>query len=208
MLVGLPGVPGLAADVELRKGKGAVFLPVENGPADVMVVPVADPVGHFMGVLELPSGNGGEDVVAEDVAVSFRRAEEGVVRKLVGSVASGTDNVALAGPAVEVEAGPVPVTRVPMDTKAEVVLVRGNGAELVFAMGTLVVTEVGFLVVRMTEVLVVVDTDNTVCALGPTVEVVLFSGVEVLEMAVIVVFGLKIERGNVLRVDTGEVELT
>lgn len=206
MLIELPGVPGVAADVELTKGKGADFVLVDSGPADVRVVPAADPVGRA-GVLELLSGNGGEEEVAEDTAVSFRRAEKDVVRELVGAVTSGADNVALVGSAVDVEGGPVPVTRVPMDTNAEVVLVRGNGSELVFAMGTLVVTEVGLLVVRMTEVLVVVDTDNTVCSLGPAVEVVLFSGVEVLEIAVIVALGLKIERGNVLRVNTGEVEL-
>lgn len=206
MLIELPGVPGLAADVELTKGKGADFVLVDSGPADDRVVPAADPVDHE-DVLELLIGNGGEEEVAEDVAVSFRRAEEDVFRKLVDSVTSGTDNVVLVDSAVEVEGGPAPVTRVPLDTNAEVVLVRGNGAELVFAMGTLVVTEVDLLVVSMTEVLVVVDTDNTVFSLGPAVEVVLFSGVEVLEIAVIVALGLKIERGNVLRVNTGEVEL-
>lgn len=208
-LVGLPEVPGLAADVVLKKGKGAVFVLVDNGPADVSVVPAADPVGHADS-LELLSGNGGEDVVAEDVAVSFRRAEDGVTRKPVDSVTSGAENVVLVSPVVEVKLRLVPVTRVPVNRDADVVLVRGNGAKVVLVFATLVVTEVDLLVVSMTEVLVVVDTDNTVCALGPAVEVVLFRGVEVLKMAVIVVLGLKIERGNVLRVDTdtGEVELT
>lgn len=191
----------------LKKGKGTVFVLVDNGPADIRVVPAADPVGHA-DALELLSGNGGEDVVAEDVAVSFRRAEEGVTRKPVDSVTSGAENVVLVSPVVEVKLRPVPVTRVPVNRDADVVLVRGNGAKVVLVLATLVVTEVDLLVVSMTEVLVVVDTDNTVCKLGPAVEVVLFRGVEVLKVAVIVVLGLKIERGNVLRIDTGEVELT
>lgn len=205
--IGLPEVPGLAADVVLMKGKGAVFVLVDNGPADVRVVPLSDPVGPA-DVLELLSGNGREAVVAEDVAVSFRRAEEGVTRKPVDSVTSGAKDVVLIGPTVEVKFKPVPVTRVPVNRDADVVLVRGNGAKDVPVLATLVVTEVDLLVVRMTEVLVVVDTDNTVCTLGPAVEVVLFRGAEVLKVVVIVVSGSKIERGNVLRVDTGEVELT
>lgn len=161
-----------------------------------------------MEVVELLSGNGGEAVVAEAAAVLFRRADEDMFRELVGSGASGADNVVLVGPAVEVECGPVPVTRVPVETNAEVVLVRGNGAGLVLAKGTLVVTEVDLLVVRITEVLVVVDTDNTVCEPGATVDVVLFRGVEELEAEGIVVLGVKIDRGNVLRVDIREVVLT
>lgn len=184
------------------KGKGAV----DSGPADSRVVPTADAVGHTK-VLELLSGNGGEAVVAEDAAVSFRGTEEVFVRKLVGSVATGAGNVVLVGPAVEVGGGAVPVMRVAVDTSAEVALVRGNGAEIVLALGTLVVTEVDLLVVRMTDALVVVDTGNTVCELGPTVDVVLFRNVEELEVGNIVVLGVKIDKGNVLRVDTGEVEL-
>lgn len=208
ILIRLPEVPGLAADVELRKGKGAGFVLGDNGPTDVRVVPVADPIGHS-DVLELLSGKGREAVVAEDVAVSFRRAEEGVTRKPVDSVTSGAEDVVLVGPTVEVKFRPVPVTRVSVNRDADVMLVRGNGAEVVVVLATLVVTEVDLLVVRMTEVLVVVDTDNTVCTLGPVVEVVLFSGAEVLKVkvAIIVELGLNIERGNVLRVDIGEVKL-
>lgn len=147
--------------MELSRGKGAVLVLVDSGPADMRVVPAADSVGHVE-VLELLSGNGGEAVVAEDVAVSFRRAEEDVLRKLVGFVTSGVDNVALVAPAVGVGCGPAPVTRVPVDANAEVVLVRGNGAEVVLVFGTLVVTEVDLPVVRKIEALVVVETDKTV----------------------------------------------
>lgn len=183
--------------MELSRGKGAVLVLVDSGPVDMRVVLAADPVGHVE-ILEFLSGNGAEAVVAEGVAVSFRRAEEDVVRELVGSVTSGIDNVELVDPAVGAGCGPAPVTRLPVGTNAEVVLVRGNGAEVVLVLCTLVVTEVDLPVVRTTEVLVVVDTDNAV---------VLFTGVEELEVAGIVVLGVKIDRGNVLRVDIREVLL-
>lgn len=193
----IPETPDSAVDVELSRGKGAVLVLVDSGPADMRVVPAADCVGHVE-ALELLSGNGGEAVAAEDAAVSLRRAEEDVVCKLVGAVASGVGNVALVDPAVGVGCGPAPVTRVPVDTNAEVVLVRGNGAEVVLVLCTLVVTEVDLPVVRKIEVLVVVDTDVTV---------VLFGVVDELEVAGIVVLGVKIDRGNVLRVDKREVVL-
>lgn len=207
ILIELPDVPGLATDVVLMKGKGAVFVLVDSGPADVKVVPISDPVGPA-DVLELLSGNGREALVAEDVAVSFRRPEEGGTRKPVDFVTSGAEDDVLVAPTVEFKLRPVPVTRVPVNRDADVVLVRGNGAKVVSVLATLVVTEVDLLVVRMIEVLVVVDTDNTVCTLGPAVEVVLFRSAEVLKVVVFVVLGSKIERGNVLRVDTVEVELT
>lgn len=185
----------------------AVFVLVDSGPADVIVVPAADPVVH-MEVLELPSGNGGETVAADDTAVSFRRAEEGVVLRLVGPATSGADNVVLVSTAVEIALGPVPVTRAPVDTDAEVVLVRGNGAELVLAVSTLVDKEVVLLVVKITELLVVVDTGSVVCELSPIADVVLFTRVEELEVADVVTFGVKIDRGNVLRVDIEEFVLT
>lgn len=203
---GIPEVPGLAADVELSRGKGAVSVLVDSGPADFVVVPAVDPIAH-MEVLELPSGNGGETVVADDTAVSFRRADEDDVRRLVGPAVSGADNAVFVDPAVEVERWPVPVTRVPVDADAEVVLVRGNGAELVLAVSTLVDKDVNLLVVKITDVLIAVDTDSIVCKLSPIVDVVLFRAVEELEVADVVTFGVKIDRGNVLRVDIWEVVL-
>lgn len=195
-----------AVDVELTRGNGAVFVVVDSGPADVIVAPAADPVAHAE-VVELIGGNGGERLFAEDAAVSFRRADEVVVPKLVGSVASGTENVALADPALEVECGPVPVTRAPVDINAEVVLVRGNGAGLVLVLSTPLVGEVDLLVVKMRVAFVVLDADNTVCRLGPTVNVVLLRGAEELKAAEAVTLGVKIDRGNVLRIDRG-VEVT
>ncbi|KAH8761981.1 hypothetical protein F5883DRAFT_716537 [Diaporthe sp. PMI_573] len=191
-----------AVDVELTRGNGAVLVVVDSGPADVIVAPAADPVAHAE-VVELIGGNGGERLFAEDAAVSFRRADEVVVPKLVGSVASGTENVALADPALEVECGPVPVTRVPVDINAEVVLVRGNGAGLVLVLSTPLVGEVDLLVVKMRVAFVVLDADNTVCRLGPTVNVVLLRGAEELKAAEAVTLGVKIDRGNVLRIDRG-----
>lgn len=192
-------------NVEFTSGNGAGLVVVDSGPADVIVAPAADPVSHTE-VLELLSGNGGERLVAEDVAVSFRREDEVAVRELVGLVASETESVALVGPALEAECGPVLVIKVPEDNNAEVVLVRGNGAEVILVVSTLVVSEVDLLVVRMREALVVVDTDDTVCRLGPTV--LLFRGVEEFEVAETVIFGVKMDRGNVLRIDIGDVEVT
>lgn len=174
---------------------------VDSGPADAMVVPPEDSVGQVE-TLELLIGKGGEAIVAGSEVVSFWRAEVDVVRKLVVSVMSGADNVALVGLEVGAECGPVPVTRVPVDTTAEVVLVRGNGAEVDLVLDTPIVPEVDLLVVRMTEVLVVVDTDNTVCVLNPIVDMVVFRGVEELEVTITVALGVKIDRENVLRVDT------
>lgn len=203
----IPEAPDSAVDVELSRGKGAVFVLVDSGPADDIVEPTVDPVAR-MEVVELLSGSGGEAVVAEDAAVPFRRAAEDVVRELVGPGPSGADNVVLVDPAVDVEGGPVSLTRVPVGKNTEVVLVKGNGAGLVLPKGTLVVPEVDLLVVRVREVLVVVDNDNTVCEPGSTVDVVLFGDVEELEVAGIVLLGVKIDRGNVLRVDIWEVVLT
>lgn len=180
---------------------------VDSGPADFMVVPPADSVGQVE-TLELLIGKGGEAVVAGSEVVSLWRADVDVVRKLVVSVMSGADNVALVGLEVGAECRPVPVTRVPVDTDAEVVLVKGNGAEVDLVLDAFFVTDVDLLVVRMTEVLVVVDTDNTVCVLGPIVDMVVFRGVEESDVAITVALGVNIDRGNVLRVDTWEVELT
>lgn len=180
---------------------------VDSGPADSMVVPPADSVGPVE-TLELLIGKGGEAVVAGSEVVSLWRADVDVVRKPVVSVMSGADNVALGGWEVGAECRPVPVTRVPVDTDAEVVLVKGNGAEVDLVLDAFFVTDVDLLVVRMTEVLVVVDTDNTVCVLGPIVDMVVFRGVEESDVAITVALGVNIDRGNVLRVDTWEVELT
>lgn len=193
--------------MELTSGNGAGLVVVDSGPADVIVTPAADPVSHTE-VLELLSGNGGERLVAEDAAVSFRREDEVAVRELVGVVASETESVVLVGPALEAECGPVLVIKVPEDNNADVVLVRGNGAEVVLVVSTLVLSEVDLLVVRMREALVVVDTNDIVWRLGPTVDVVLFRGVEEFKVAETVIFGVKMDRGNVLRIDIGGVEVT
>lgn len=157
----IPEVPDPAVDVELTRGKGAVVILVATGPADNTVVPAVDAVAQTE-VLELLNGNGGETWVDEVVAVSFRPADEDVAGKLVDTVAFEDVKAAPVGSAVEVEFGPVPVTRVPVNTKEEVLLVRGNGAELVLAVDTLVVNEVDVLVVKVTEVFVFTETDKTV----------------------------------------------
>lgn len=169
----LPEAAVSPVDVELKNGKGGVLVVVESGPADVIVAPGADAVGHTE-VLELVRGNGGEALVAEAVVVSFRGADEVVVLELVGAVASGTDNVALVDAALKVECGPVPVTRVAEGNDGEVELLRGNGAVLGLGLSTLLVREAGLLVVKTSEVLVVLATDDVVCGLGPTMNVVVF----------------------------------
>lgn len=201
----IPEVPDPVVDVEFVGGKGAVIMLVERGPADVIVVPAADPVA-LIEVLELLSVNGGGTGVAEAAAVSFRPADEDVVRKLVGTVTFEGVNVTPVDRAVESGIGPVPVTRVPLNTDADVVLVRGNGAGLVLAMDTCVIDEVDLLVVKMVEVLVFTDTERMVWTLD-LADAVLLSSAEEFVLAAVVALGVRIDRGNVLRVDIREDEL-
>lgn len=161
-------IPVSPVDVELTIGKGGVLVVVESGPADVMVAPGDDAVAH-MEVLELVRGDGGETLVAEAEAVSFRSVDEVVGRELVTSEA---DSVALLDAALGVECQPVELRRVPEGNGTEVELVKGNGAEVGLGLSTLLVREVDLLIVVTSEVLTVPDTEDAVCALGPTMNVV------------------------------------
>jgi hypothetical protein len=194
-----------AADVELNKGKGGVFVVVDSGPADETVMLAADPVTRMevLELLELLSGKGGGRLAAVGVAVSLRAAGEAVVPELVASVASEADSVVMLGsPSLEVECEPAPVTRAPVDTATEEVFVNGNGGGLVLVLSTSLVGEADLLVVGMREALVVLDAD-----MGPTVNLVPFGSVEELVAATLVALGVRIDRGKVLGIDKGGVEV-